>query len=67
MTDKCWGGKRLDNKLADAKQDHANVACNPQKDKPVASTSYVTLGDNNHIFTFYPWILDSATHHILLT
>ena len=43
--DKYWGGKRPNNKFADAKQDRTNVAHDPQEDEPVASTSYVTLGD----------------------
>jgi hypothetical protein len=35
--------------------------CDPQEDEPVAFTLYVTLGGNDHTFTFYLWILDSAT------
>jgi hypothetical protein len=32
-----------------------------QEDEPVASTSYVTKGDNYDPFKFYPWTVDSAT------
>ena len=61
-TEDCKGRRKFgDNKPFYSKQEHANIVCDPQEDKPVASTSYVTKSDNNEPSYFYLWIIDSAT------
>src|SRR5271163_640443 len=53
--------KPSSNKSFIPKQERANIMRDPQEDEPVASTSYVTKSDNSEFFSFYLWIIDSAT------